>query len=1769
MLHNKILNKNKKGFSLVEMLLVIGILLIVSAVAMSAAGKWKDSIKMKEYDDISRQIYLVAQNKLTTLKAVGTLDTFLEKAEAEYPSHKLGTLDKKPQDYTEETEDWKNIYYFTSSDPLFVEYIIGKDSALRASLNLGAEFIVELNPKTGDVYSVFYSEKAFTYYDVAEFSSRERDVRKEKMIGYYGGASKFSAGSNLPTEFTPVVTVVNKEDLYLDIECSGMKKFIKEQSKVALSVAVTDESFSPTSPTSHTYTIDLIGGTDFWISNDTIKVQVLLDSVRGGNETFENITKGNLTLGDDITVTVSLTYANEGVTITGSSVAPVTNSFFASKDEDDNLSVGYVRHLNNLKNISLKNNIIISQTGSIDYDYDNWDEDVLISEKASTVPYTESYEPISINTITYNGNDNELLNFDISGGDNSGFFATATSSTLMNMKLVDFSISGGSAVGSLAGQVKGGSITNCGVYLSTRDEYGRPLTDMQSRVSRYKVVGISNVGGLVGQIDSNTVVKDSFAAIDVVSVSGGLYVGGFCGQDVGGSFANCYSSGDVTATGHFVGGFAGSMVDASADNCYSTSDVNASAITAFVGGFVGSAANGTVKNSNSYGLVQSSTSDLDIANCGGFVGQPTNITFTNCKYLSQVDYNDIYTKTVSGVLPKTYVELKVSGNLQSNSYPYSDALVGNTMPFTMLKSQEGAVISHYGDWFGGLKLQTSLVYYEKYATADANGSYFGYYAETSLTSVTGEESEEEEVNVWRVNTLRQQACVEDGYALLSVNPLSKFTYRSNDDLNSSVATQTVEIAESESETTKQKATKIAENTSLSFTNTTDNSRYSIANAMVYRLPFSLQMTDRNTAARFYDRLKITGYYDTEIMFEDYIFFYCPDFAKNAINPKVSIAVVATPADPGGEDSPIFVRSPRHLNALARAGYYWNTTKWADSKSTKYYFVQENTVDFGAYTKKYCGETYDLMDTSSSNTYRNRPIGRPNNKVYTDANGNQYSPSNFKHSYDGQGYEIIDFRCRMYAADDYQFVGLFGEIEGAQLQNIVMVASDPENDSGYVISEYNSVLLEPTGVGALVGLTYVGTDGNYADNATYSYASIINCSVSGYTVKYAPTNTRTATSMIGGLVGVNFGKIDNCSAVNKLVTEEVTGSSRRMVGGLVGSINGAGTITNSYTGGVVKASRSTGTVSIAGVCAGFENIWGAYWLTNTAKRNMAITNVYSYCEWETENAPVKPYPLIYKQDKITLTNGYYLTDVVGSGVTMNTLNGAVGVDFLGLSRVSFGASGTAQASGEASVANTHPWLSSLQSLPYSFPAVVTNPREAAVTYVHYGDWYYEMLAKKTGYLVYYETYSDGTYMFNYMNDEDTLVYSGAYDSTNSKSIAKAGYGVLRLSTDTGEVKVDGTQLKVDSVLESDVFVENGTYDLYSLSDESVELLMPESGDVSKEIEFAYEIVTDVDRTSAVQTFYVNAAFADTFSMKALEANSHEPLKIRTAEQLQNMSTHASKGWYMKLDHDIIADENTGDIVNGGYHFVGGYLKGGTAKTYNGYKTGNNGMRIFGLTKPLFSSIDKDGSVSELGLIGVDIDTTTEGVAALAKINNGTIQNCFATGTIDAQTTSYGSAGFVWENNGTINTSYANISITNINGDVAGFALKNTGTIADCYNVGKLISQNADASGFVSETETGSQIQKCYTVATVSGIKSYGFTIPSSTGINSTTCYYPTGSGNSGSAGTSKTRTQIRTIFYNGSWTSTNSVSTTWSNTMTGYYLYPRIAILDHHGDWPTL
>lgn len=58
------------------------------------------------------------------------------------------------------------------------------------------------------------------------------------------------------------------------------------------------------------------------------------------------------------------------------------------------------------------------------------------------------------------------------------------------------------------------------------------------------------------------------------------------------------------------------------------------------------------------------------------------------------------------------------------------------------------------------------------------------------------------------------------------------------------------------------------------------------------------------------------------MVKNEIFYYCPDFARNAVNPEPGVKS-SLPEEPGGSERPVYVRSARQLNGMSRSTYYWN------------------------------------------------------------------------------------------------------------------------------------------------------------------------------------------------------------------------------------------------------------------------------------------------------------------------------------------------------------------------------------------------------------------------------------------------------------------------------------------------------------------------------------------------------------------------------------------------------------------------------------------------------------------------------------------------------------------------------------------------------------------------------------------------------------------------------------------------------------------------------
>lgn len=1309
--------RRSRGFTLTEMLASIAMLAILAGLLIPVSASMYRRFRLTEMDDFARQICVAAQNELTAMKATGRLEAFAKQTDQH--------LTQQPQDYPKTDNDgWKDLYTVYSADQAAEDFLLRAGDSLSQATEHGGYFLLELNPLTGDVYSAFYSEQPFTYEQISAWADRSRETRlgEKDLIGYYSAASADYGAVGVPEKFCPTIELIDGEELYVKIDCSGLMALRRTQRNLTVTLTVKGASGGEVP---FTYR----GGTDFFVERDSITLYKVLDSLDEDNAFAAVFKNSGIKAGDDITVQAAITYdaPNQGLNITGETGLAQGNSLFGavvtSDDGSGQIQVSRVRHLNNLQDSILTGDAAdtakacrkVVQTAPISFLFQDWKDGDWCPASKWTGNTMGEFRPIQNQALfgaeeseapavraCYDGQNNVLKGFVFGVNDHgrSALFGTASHTDFQNIRLADCQANGMYAA-MLGGYLSQCSIENCGAYLTTQDENGSYYNDMDDRRARYMVQSndlIGQAGGLAAYADRTTITA-SFGAVDVTCGSENGYAGGLAGYLNNCHLEACYASGNISApnrsngAGGLVGTISNDYQDAmksSVKSCYATGSVTAGQNA---GGLLGRAA-GTVSGCVSYGKVTTGAETEDTSTSGGFIGNSNGaLRISDCCYLSQAKYNATY-HAPNGVTASGYSALKETAHV-GESHPYSVGLRGLGIPFPLCQYQ-GNRIDHYGDWPEAYQLQTSLVYYEKYA----DGSY-GYYARTSLTS--GGQSAGSN---WIADTLKDRPCVEDGYALMTVYELSRFSYTLDvGDRSEALKKGDVAITTDPAACTQKQAALLRQGEAVDFVS--DGQTVEIQNAKLYRLPFDLQINKREAAYTFWETLTVTGYGpdSSDPVVKNETFYYCPDFARNAVNPEPGVKS-NLPQEPGGPERPVYVRSARQLNGMSRSTYYWNLR----GGGTQIQFVQETDLDYQLYTKHYCGVTYDLMDTSQGNPYKNQPIGTPNVRTA----GGDMEAHNFRNSYDGRGHKIIDYCCETYnkaGSAVYRFTGLFGEAEQCTLKNIVMVASDPANRSGYVrATNYYGNYNEEPAVGALIGLAYKDRDAP----ASQKTAEIINCTVSGYEVSFQMGGS-SKDPAVGGLVGINFGSIVNSSATCSVSIN----SSNGHLGGLAGSLNGTGSIDRCYAGGTLRYQKSGQT---GGLVGGFVNVYG-YGQINVSQRDMRVSNSYAANARLRSNMPAtgtRNYSVVAPSEdgnvgnsRFKVSNCYYLSDP-----------GAVDIDLMddgtswGLTSRELGDL-TMDGFTWADAGHTFSWSAGLSGKAYPYPTATTG---ADGQPVHYGDWY---------------------------------------------------------------------------------------------------------------------------------------------------------------------------------------------------------------------------------------------------------------------------------------------------------------------------------------------------------------------------------------------------------------------------------------------------------------
>jgi len=205
------------------------------------------------------------------------------------------------------------------------------------------------------------------------------------------------------------------------------------------------------------------------------------------------------------------------------------------------------------------------------------------------------------------------------------------------------------------------------------------------------------------------------------------------------------------------------------------------------------------------------------------------------------------------------------------------------------------------------------------------------------------------------------------------------------------------------------------------------------------------------------------------------------------------------------------------------------------------------------------------------------------------------------------------------------------------------------------------------------------------------------------------------------------------------------------------------------------------------------------------------------------------------------------------------------------------------------------------------------------------------------------------------------------------------------------------------------------------------------------------------------------------------------------------------YYKQMENiDLSSIANWTPIGTASARFTGNY-------DGNGHKISN--LTITSATAAgvgLFAGTGSGATVKNVGIVNCNINVAFPTVGGVVGANQGTVQNCYATG--DVTGTNY-VGGVMGANQGTVEYCYSTGTVigTSVVGGVVG---GNTtgGTVQYCYSTGN-VSGTSGAAGGVAGTNEGGTVQNCYSTGNVTGTIAGGVVGGSTSGASGTVknCY----------------------------------------------------------------
>jgi len=175
--------KEKKGYTLTELLVAVGIIAVLCAIAIPSIISIHRSLAFKEANEYAEAVFMAAQDNITDMRSEGKLIDLLTLDNG--AKSVSGIKDKDNEGFPVNDELTLDQYMYCTSEDAVFDLLLPEgsiDSYIRSK-----NILIEYNPYTGNIYSVFYCKKGgeLEYANI----SRNEETRREMMLGYYCGSA--------------------------------------------------------------------------------------------------------------------------------------------------------------------------------------------------------------------------------------------------------------------------------------------------------------------------------------------------------------------------------------------------------------------------------------------------------------------------------------------------------------------------------------------------------------------------------------------------------------------------------------------------------------------------------------------------------------------------------------------------------------------------------------------------------------------------------------------------------------------------------------------------------------------------------------------------------------------------------------------------------------------------------------------------------------------------------------------------------------------------------------------------------------------------------------------------------------------------------------------------------------------------------------------------------------------------------------------------------------------------------------------------------------------------------------------------------------------------------------------------------------------------------------------------------------------------------------------------------------------------------------------